>query len=194
MSTHIGIDFGARYAGTTALCFASGNTLHFIQARKKQDADDLCRRYISELKPDFVMIDAPLSLPFVYRGTSASSADASADFFFRHADRQLNAMSPMFLGGLTARAMQLASYFTPAGIPFFETWPTRIRHCFGSDQRPEPEALNSQISKVTGLGLIHDSRLTRHGIDSVLAWYAGWLKINGKLRAYGYESEGLIWC
>lgn len=194
MITHLGIDFGARYAGTTALCFVMGKFLHVVQSTRKQDADEFCRQHISLLKPDFVMIDAPLSLPLVYRGTSASSAEAGTDFFFRHADRQLNAMSPMFLGGLTARAMQLASLFDPAGIPFFETWPARIRHYFGAEQRPDQETLNNQLLKLTGFGLSPGSQLTQHGTDSILAWYAGWLKINGMLRAYGHESEGLIWC
>jgi predicted nuclease with RNAse H fold len=165
-----------------------------MEVGKKQDADAFCKHHIQRLKPDFVMIDAPLSLPAAYKTNVGRDDNRVTDFFFRQADRQLSAMSPMFLGGLTARAMQLAAYFAPSGILFFETWPTRLRQYFGSDQRPEQESMHKHLLMTTGIGLLPDCQLSRHGIDSVLAWYSGWLKINKKSLVFGDAAEGLIWC
>lgn len=49
-----------------------------------------------------VGIDAPLSIPGVLRGL-----DGFSNYHYRLADLEAKAMSPMFLGGLTARAMEL---------------------------------------------------------------------------------------
>lgn len=194
MISHIGIDFGARYAGTTAICHVDNGCLRVVQSVKKQDADEFCRQMISRLKPDFVMIDAPLSLPAAYFRQVSPDDNPDADFFFRQADRQLKAMSPMFLGGLTARAMQLAFYFRRMEIPFYETWPTYIRKYFGSAERPQAGLLDAELRKATGMGLQDELQLSPHGIDSILAWYAGWIKIRGVSAVYGNQTEGLVWC
>jgi hypothetical protein len=107
----LSIDYGSKLAGTTAVCFEKNNQLHLAQSVKKQDADAWLRQLISTKKPAAVYIDAPLSLPGVYRGEGS-------DYFYRAGDRAVGAMSPMFLGGLTARAMQLRAAFPaiPASV------------------------------------------------------------------------------
>ncbi|MBK9291719.1 MAG: hypothetical protein IPM52_08855 [Bacteroidetes bacterium] len=194
VTMHFGIDYGARFAGTTAVCFDLGSSLLILQAAKKQDADAFCRDQISARKPSFVMIDAPLSLPRVYTKPRDAVFSPEDDYFFREADRQLGAMSPMFLGGLTARAMQLSAFFAAQGIPFFETWPSRLRSYFGSENRPECDVLAAQLKKLTGFELVADKAISPHGIDSALAWFAGWLKMHGRSNVYGSEAEGVVWC
>lgn len=191
---HIGIDFGARMAGTTAVCYQHERALRVLYSNKRQDADLFCKQIIEEIQPNFVMIDAPLSLPAVYCSDPVSSKVENPDYFFRLADRQIRAMSPMFLGGLTARAMQLAAFFRPHNIPFYETWPTLLRQYFGGDERPDSRTIDHQLRTITTLELDPALKLNEHGTDSVLAWFAGWLKINGKSTVYGNETEGLIWC
>ncbi len=101
----VGIDYGAKLAGTTAISFVENNQIKTVQSVRKQNADTFCLDWISRLKPDFIMIDAPLSLPLAYFGKGD-------DYFYRQADRELKAMSPLFLGGLTARAMRLANQWS----------------------------------------------------------------------------------
>jgi hypothetical protein len=38
---HFGVDYGARFAGTTVICYEDGNQLVIAQTRK-QDADAFC--------------------------------------------------------------------------------------------------------------------------------------------------------
>ena len=99
---HVGIDFGARSAGNTVVCVREKGLFRFHRSAKDSDGDAWLRSLIDELRPAAIYIDAPLSLPGVYTGRGH-------DHFFRAADRQAGGMSPMFLGGLTARAMALAS-------------------------------------------------------------------------------------
>lgn len=96
----MGIDFGAKLAGTTAIAYNQEQELHLEQSRKGEDADAWLLKRIQEIHPVVVILDAPLSLPGVYQGKGS-------DYFYRQCDRELQAMSPMFLGGLTARAMKL---------------------------------------------------------------------------------------
>ncbi len=110
---HLGIDFGAKLAGTTTVCFANDGQLYQLQSNKKQDADAWLRHLVEEQKPSAIFMDAPLSLPSVYKSFGA-------DYHYRACDRAVGAMSPMFLGGLTARAMQLRARFPE--IPFYEAY------------------------------------------------------------------------
>jgi len=100
--TIVGIDYGNKYAGTTVICYNSRHEIKFVQSSKNADADSFLLNELTYLNPDLIMIDAPLSLPGVYWLSSEYK-----DHFFRSCDRELRAMSPMFLGGLTARAISL---------------------------------------------------------------------------------------
>lgn len=97
-----GIDFGAQSAGTTAICYGNiGDELIIVRSVKKQSADEMIVDFYSSCPSvSLIGIDAPLSVPTGVRGTGDQ-------FLFRPCDRQLSAMSPMFLGGLTARALKL---------------------------------------------------------------------------------------
>ena len=105
---HIGIDYGAKLAGTTAICFEQSGQLKIWQSEKKKDADKFVQESIKQLQPTTVFIDAPLSLPLAYFGEGEN-------YFYRECDKILKGMSPMFLGGLTARAMRLAKPYTRNG-------------------------------------------------------------------------------
>jgi len=187
---HFGIDFGAKFAGTTAICYDTSDKLIVVQSIKKQDADHFCNEWIEKLSPDFVMIDAPLSLPKTYHGDGD-------DFFFRDCDRQLRAMSPMFLGGLTARAMRLAKIWTDFGKIFYEAYPRMVATVIpesGSDKSKGLFCKNivDFIGKETKLE-IRFVQNSKHSCDALLAWYAGYRKIQGIAQKTGEISEGLIW-
>src|SRR5215212_2962102 len=108
-----GVDYGSKLAGTTAIAVLEGNTITVHQSLKKQDADLFLTGLLKKYRPSVVGFDAPLSLPGVYRGMKDKN-----DYFYRTADRELTCMSPMFLGGLTARAIKLTTQPELQGIVF----------------------------------------------------------------------------
>ncbi len=185
----IGIDFGAKNAGTTAICFILDNKLKVIQSKKGCDADLFCHNWIKNLSPRHILIDAPLSLPLAYFGKGE-------DFFFRLCDRETAAMSPMFLGGLTARAMRMAAHFKPQGIVFIETYPRLVYEQLLPDL-PKPSNKNEvtsivpKLEEVIGINIQMD-HLDVHGMDAVLAWFAGWRMLQGQAIQKGNPLEGLI--
>lgn len=188
--SHIGIDFGSRLAGTTAVCALVSSRLVTWKSGVKEDADEFLAEKINELRPTSIWIDAPLSLPGVYR-----EAEKYADYFYREADRQTQAMSPMFLGGLTARSMRLSALFPE--IPFFEAYPGKLAEIWGWKNKGYKKdtgailALVREIRSKTGwAGPVPDNF---HELDAVLAWCTGWRNARGESLSWGNPAEGLIY-
>ncbi len=185
----LGIDFGAKMAGTTAVCFQENERLQVVQSRKKQDADALVKELIGQLNPDFVFIDAPLSLPHAYQSEGS-------DFFYREADKKLGAMSPMFLGGLTARAMQLAFWCEASNLAAKETYPAyTARLLFGKTVKDE-ERKQHLLRWLAAHKIEFEaaSLVSNHAVDSVLAWISGKRFTEGDATITGNPGEGLIYC
>ncbi len=64
----IGIDYGSKLAGTTALAYLSPTGVAIpLQSTAKKDADAFILQHLESLPPHQVFIDAPLSLPGKYR-------------------------------------------------------------------------------------------------------------------------------
>lgn len=187
---HLGIDFGSKTAGTTVICWQENNTLRFHQSLKNEDADQLISQFIRELKPDAVFIDAPLSLPMAYRNSTGHS-----DFFYRVADRATQAMSPLFLGGLTARSMRL-DHLHPE-LPFYEAYPGKLAEIwkwkelgYKKSQASFP-LFQQEISEKTGLKMYLPENT--HQLDGALAWCIGWRYYYNEVQIFGNPEEGLIY-
>lgn len=186
----IGVDYGSKLAGTTTIAWVEHEILKVVQSDKKRDADQFIKEFVVKLKPERIFIDAPLSLPGKYSGKGD-------DFFYRKADRVVKAMSPMFIGGLTARAMKLKEELEHYGISFIEAYPSYLV------QTQMKQYLDLYKQKGTEESFIHaltdklpakpmDSGWNWHMIDSVLAWYTGYRYLNGLHKAYGDPKEGVI--
>lgn len=185
----IGMDFGSKLAGTTAISFVENSQINTVQSAKKQNADAFVLDWVSRLKPDFIMIDAPLSLPLAYFGKGD-------DYFYRQADRELNAMSPLFLGGLTARAMRLANKWTKQGILVYESYPRMVaRLAFGLSNKDEKAIKTAVINylKTQDLQISETSFQSVHAVDSVLAWISGKRLTCEQAVIMGNAEEGLIY-
>jgi len=186
---HLGIDYGSKMAGTTAICYQEGEELVVVQSEKKKDADLFIKEKVSILKPKQIFIDAPLSLPGAYFGNGE-------DYFYRACDRQLKAMSPMFLGGLTARAMKLAKTFEDQGIQCYESYPAALVRDNNELQLKYQKKstvntpLIKSLSKLIGLKLKRIDNY--HQIDSVLCWFIGKRHLSGDAKLAGIQSEGQI--
>ena len=188
MKMHFGIDYGAKSAGTTVICFNKDNKLHLFSSIKKQDSDAFISQKINELKPSAVYIDAPLSLPGAY-------FNKGDNYHYRKCDIECKAMSPMFLGGLTARAMKLSNSHP---IDFFETYPAYfIREVISAkDLYHKKEKIVNQeiinlIQKQAGLKLA-DPIKNYHQLDSVICWLSGKRHIEKGHLTIGDKMEGQI--
>jgi len=188
-----GIDYGSKLAGTTVIAYRSDAGIAFAAPAPKQDADrfivDWCRRH----RPAQVFIDAPLSLPGVYR--DLPNCD---DYFYRQADRSLSAMSPMFLGGLTARAMKLRAALEAEGMMLYEVYPGGLASILQVDRAQYKKskqfipAVLETLTKHLPTPPAPGEVLTWHHFDALLAWLSGWRFRHGAHHKYGAADEGLI--
>lgn len=191
INTLAGIDFGAKLAGTTALTSIQNSKFNILQCKKGEDADAWLLEQIHKLKIKTVFIDAPLSLPPAYLD------EASVEFFYREADRTLGAMSPMFLGGLTARAMKLKRILNAQKISVFETYPAAlVRELLPASAfyKKDIEKFRKELRHKT---MIHDlpslpKLTTFHQADSLLAWLSGYRHLHYQSKSFGSSEEGLI--
>lgn len=190
---HIGIDYGSKLAGTTAICFQKGDQLALQISQKKQDADQMIGDFLSE-HPEVrqVFIDAPLSLPMVY------SQSSTEDFFYRACDREVKAMSPMFLGGLTARAMKLSHSFKGKSLDFFESYPSGLVDELDIDRnlykkgKEHIQSVTNRIMRQLSINL-ESPPTSWHEVDALLAYSVGIRYNQGIAKIYGDPKEGLIY-
>jgi uncharacterized protein len=192
MHSFIGIDFGSKLAGTSVIAWVQEGNFHFLQSQAKKDADLMLLTWIQEQKPAQVFIDAPLSLPIVYRNPETGS-----DFHYRQADRESQAMSPMFLGGLTARAMRLQHQCQASDIPFYEVYPGKLAQILGLPglgYKKEHSAIPNCL-EVLGPQLPYPAPTNIdnwHIFDALLAWCTGWRFSQSLHLSFGNLEEGLI--
>ncbi len=189
---HFGIDYGSKLAGTTVITYNRNGELYQRSSKKKEDADQVIIDAVEELKPSSIYIDAPLSLPAAY-------FDKGKDYFYRRADKELKAMSPMFLGGLTARAMKLKASITSQDIAIHEVYPgalvrsmPALNEHYDKKNHSNLETLTKIIESLLGDIHIAASVTNLHQIDSILAWYSGFRHQKGMAVEVGHRDEGVI--
>ncbi|CAA9230137.1 MAG: hypothetical protein AVDCRST_MAG56-874 [uncultured Cytophagales bacterium] len=193
-----GVDYGSKLAGTTVVCTLDVSTggVHFGGSAAKADADAFLLDCLRQSQPALIFLDAPLSLPGVYRGLPGC-----ADYFYREADRQLAAMSPMFLGGLMARAMQLKATLERNGLVVYETYPAaqaRRLHLHPEGYKKEPAAIGPVLGHIQRQHstLFSHTLITGaaswHHVDALLALLAAVRFTRGEHLVYGSAVEGEI--
>ena len=190
----MGVDYGAKLAGSTAAAMVKNNTLQVWQSARGQDADEFLLKLIQEERPGIVFIDAPLTLPKVY---SQSPYTSEADFFYRAADREVQAMSPMFIGGLTARAIKLRTILSEQGIAMLETYPAQLAHLL----LPNEKGYKKDLATMPVIAQLLQDQISYtfaqtptdwHQFDALLAWFSGYRHLNGQAILYGDAHEGSI--
>ena len=190
----LGIDYGNRYSGTTVICYNSYHQVKFLESSKNSDADAFILNEVAHLKPDLTMIDAPLSLPGVY-----ILGNGYNDRFFRICDRELKAMSPMFIGGLTARAMSVKEELLRRRFRIIETHPRKLVELMNLPMELYKKS-NKDLPVFTeflkfSLGLnISTSQISSwHRLDALLAFLSGLRYLNKDVERYGKKEEGLVY-
>ena len=180
-------------AGTTVL--ALNHPLQLFASQKKQDADAFILRTLTDNQVSKVYLDAPLSLPGIYRGLPNYQ-----DYFYRQGDRMLRAMSPMFLGGLTARAIKLKDQLTTQGIEVLEVYPGPLAKMWDlpSEGYKKQKANIESVCNLLRNKLPYtmpdlDVILDWHHVDALLALAIAYRHEAGEAQAYGNPQEGIIW-
>lgn len=163
-----GVDFGAQRSGNTVVAVNAGSKISLHRPSKGQETDPWIVELLTELNPALVAIDAPLSLPGIYLAPKQY-----ADYFYRACDRELQAMSPMFLGGLTARAMRLKDILIKTNVEVIETYPKKI--------------------KASGIKVNLDIAQDSHEQDALFCLALAELYQQKKATGVGSADEGLIW-
>jgi predicted nuclease with RNAse H fold len=181
-----GIDYGSKLAGTTVIAFIRDGMIELVSSKKKEDADALIKKYVEYHKPVLIGIDAPLSLPSAY-------SNRGNDFFYRQCDKEMRAMSPMFLGGLTARAMKLNAEL---GLKMIEVYPGGLARSLELNEfhykkkEVDIAGIMARLDWSYSLSRVPNSS---HEIDAVLALYIAWKFNQGLAMSIGDPEEGLIY-
>lgn len=199
LSTFLGIDYGSKISGNTIICYHNGKELLFYTSDKK-DADLFILDFVRQLQSSQneatlskVFLDAPLSLPAVYHST-----DGFSNYHYRACDIALKAMSPMFLGGLTARAIELKHRLEAQNIQTYEVYPKTIAQVLLSDQYhkklslPELKHLSDVLTQHIPEIQLNSYPHNQHQFDAMLAWISGFRFLNQQHQVFGHPKEGII--
>lgn len=191
----IGIDFGAKMAGTTVIArLYEYNKVDFFASKKNEDADLFILDFIQQNENIWLAyLDAPLSLPMVY-----SQSAIGDNYFYREADKATGAMSPMFLGGLTARAMKLSAELTKLGVKVVETYPSKLADVLKLKEKnykksiSEIPVLCDELKTISGFTFENELIKTWHHFDALLCLYSAKRYEMQAAMVFGRKEEGTI--
>lgn len=195
MSVYFGIDYGSRFTGNTVIAILQEKDIFFLDVEKKVDADLFILNAADHFQPDWIFLDAPCSLPGIYRGLMGFE-----NYHFRKADLECKAMSPMFLGGLAARAMELKSKLENKGIEVYETFPRIMARRLGLEQcgykiskRDLGRCAAETVAKFqASLQIQAKDVKTWHHLDALLALMSAMSFELNQCKRYGHPREGQI--
>ncbi len=191
--TIAGVDLGKKYRGNTVLCVVKNETVTWYQTPEKTDDDRFLYSHLSAINPQSIFIDAPLSLPGVFR-----LGEPFDDYFFRESDRQVRAMSPMFLAGLSARGIQLKDQLAKAGLTCYEAYPSYLARELGLKDNGYKELKSSLptmeklIKQYFYLDFPDYSLQNWHQLDALLTTLTGIRFYNNQHLTFGNPKEGVI--
>lgn len=196
MDTIFGIDYGSKLSGNTVIALFQDSNIFFLDAKEKVNADEFITNAVNHFKPELIFLDAPMSLPGVYQGLQGYD-----NYHFRKADVETRAMSPMFLGGLAARAMELRDNFESMGIEVKETYPRLMANRFelknfgykSSKSALRECALHLKDCIKDPLRFNTNDLKTWHHLDALLALMSALSYRCGDFSTYGDPEEGMIY-
>ncbi len=200
LSSFAGIDYGSKTSGNTVICHHDGQQIHFYNADKK-DADAFVIDWITRCQTTqnhsvikAIFLDAPLSLPAVYHFIKDFS-----NYHYRQCDIALRAMSPMFLGGLTARAMELKQHIKEKlNTDTYEVYPKALAQQLLPElyhkklTANEMDRLCEVLTNAVPCLTLAESPTTQHQFDALLAWVSGYRFMYHQHLVFGDIREGII--
>ena len=187
-----GIDYGTKMSGNTALAYLDDTGIQVLQCLKNTDADQWITTQVTHLNLKKIYLDAPLSLPGGFLGYNDQ-------FHYRACDLELSAMSPMFLGGLTARAISLSKGLEKQKVTSCEVYPggfirahDTLRECYHKKDVTTVSHMVHKLSQIFPFS-IQTSIENYHQVDALICWWIGYRHTQGLAKAYGDVREGQIW-
>ena len=190
-----GVDYGSKTSGFTCVAFLVDDTVQLHQAAKNKDADQWLKGLFEKYQPLLVGIDAPLSLPGALNGLKGFS-----NYHFRSADIKSRAMSPMFLGGLTARAIELGHWVQKSiSSNAIEVYPKLAAEGIRLDMKRykkdktyllEADAL---LSNHVSWSMDELELSNWHQFDALLALYSAERFHQDRASCFGEKEEGFIY-
>jgi predicted nuclease with RNAse H fold len=187
-----GVDYGAKLSGNTAVAILKKGKVELFKTKVKENADDFIVEVLTKHQVKMVFIDAPLSLPRSYQGIKEETVP---EFFYRQCDKETGAMSPLFLGGLTARAIALKYCLNRKEIEVYETYPSYLCRLLNIERVKTADGVFEIFHRIknelNGLfGNIEPQ--TIHEIDALLALYSAIRFCQQQHVVLGDASEGEI--
>lgn len=195
--TLFGIDYGSKLSGNTVISILKNTKIYFLDVDENVDADQFILNAARHFEPDVITLNAPLSLPGVYCQT-----DGCSNHQFRKADEELCTVSPMVIGGLTARAIELKAQIE-------KELPTKVFETCSKAQAKNYDLCNLGYKK-NKMGLLTcrnvlssklnpnimfncmDIKSWNH-IDAFLALISSMRIVTGHALPFGDEKEGLVY-
>ncbi|PSR04144.1 MAG: hypothetical protein BRD49_06000, partial [Bacteroidetes bacterium SW_10_40_5] len=113
-------------------------------------------------------------------------------------DREISGMSPMFLAGLTARAIRLKSELKSYNIPLMEGYPAKLATILGlralgyKKQKQYINDVTEVMISAYKLNLV-DPLESWHEVDAVLTALIHLRYANKQHQTFGQEEEGLVY-
>ncbi|MFN7012828.1 MAG: hypothetical protein ACK4ON_01005 [Bacteroidia bacterium] len=188
----LGIDLGNKGSGNTALCYLLNNTLQLHQIKKGKDEFSIILDVIDKYSIRLVCIDAPLSLPRVYFDKNKFN-----DYMYRECDKACKAMSPMFVGAFTARAIQLKNMLENKKSQVIEVYPKKLVETINltayypnKKENKVPNELILNLKKEIPYNFCKPETL--HQLDALICWQSGFRYLNKKHLEFGHKKEGII--
>lgn len=196
MDILFGIDYGSKLTGNTVIAIFKDKQVLFLDVDKGVDADSFIYNAADHFKPGRIFIDAPLSLPGIYRNLPDCE-----NYHFRKADLELQAMSPMFLGGLAARAIELSHKLKEMGCEVYETYPRVIANRLKlklKGYKGNLMGLKSCRQKVISrfsdnISINADDITTWHHLDALICLMTALNMEQGDAETFGDLHEGMIY-
>ncbi|MCK9151501.1 DUF429 domain-containing protein [Methanobacterium alcaliphilum] len=199
----LGIDLAAKCENSTGFAVIDKKTMFIGTVLPDSELLDIVDLY----KPEFIAIDAPLSIPSG-RCCLEKECKCSAYGHFRQSDkkmRQYGGVLPLTFHGmklLTLRAIELKEKLkiSHPSVKIIETHPRTCQKVFGLDKEVKNifDHLNSffQLQKFVKINkkinLKSWTEVTQHEIDGALAALSALYYVNGKFHELGDPGEGTI--
>ncbi len=190
-----GVNYGSKLSGNTLIAIYKDSSIVFMDVDKGVDADGFILKAASHFNPSYVFLNVPLSLPGIYH-----KIDGCDDYHFRKADKDLNSISPMFNGGLAARAMELKAELENIGSEVFETCPRILAKRFGfpaKGYQGSNQGLKCCRTQLTEcfkdtIAIKPSDIKSWYHLDALLILMSAMNFEQGCADAYGNKEEGLI--
>jgi uncharacterized protein len=190
--TVVGLDLAGSPRRDTGCCVLSGP--RSVRASVLKD-DEAIVRAVRAVRPELVIIDAPLSLPRGRRTIEDRSGP-----HFRECDRELRRLGvpffPLTLGPmrmLTVRGMRLARRLSRMGFSTREGYPGGAQDLLGMPRKNAgARRLQSRLIREGLGGDLLRRPLTHDELDAVTLGWVGYLHLRGKAMAVGDDREGTI--